>query len=228
MSVEHFFIKVLEVNTLNTAVNTICNLSKLIGHLSILGVRAHSVGDTSGDLSSGLHDHAESLLEVVPEIKVLQVLGMLSGKVLEVETLNTVVNTIGDLTKLVSHLTILRVGAHGVSDTSSDLSSRLHDHTETLLEVVPEVEVLQTRLGSKILEVGVLNSTVDSISNLTELVSHLTILRVGAHGVSNTSGDLSSRLHDHAESSLEVVPEVEVLQLRLSGKHLIVKTKIIY
>ena len=70
----------------------------------------------------------------------------------------------------------------------------------------------------KILEVSILNTVVDGTEDIAGLSSHLSVLRVRSHGVSNSSSNLSSGSHDRAESSLEVAPEVEVLELHLLVK----------
>ena len=120
------------------------------------------------------------------------------------ERLNSTVKTIEDL----SSSTGLR-DAHSSSDSTSNLSSWLHDHTETSLEasaeVAPEIKVLHG------------GDSADTLVQSVEDLSSGGDLRLSS-GLANNTEDRSSRLHDHAESFLEalseITPETELLELR--------------
>ena len=131
---------VVELCVLDTVVDGSRHLSELVSHLTVLGVRAHGVGNTAGNLCGRSHDGAESSLEVIPETKLLEL-------VIELSVLDTVVNGSRHLCKLVGHLSVFRVRAHGVGNTASNLGGWSHDGAKTSLEVIPETEFLKLFLG---------------------------------------------------------------------------------
>jgi hypothetical protein len=197
-------IKLLEVNLLDTIVDFAHDSSSFLclGNVELLT-------DFTGDLSGGLHDFAETFLEVSPEVKVLEILRLLV-ELLEVSLLDTVVDLTEDISSLRSHLSVLRVASHSRSNTTSDLSSGLHDHAESLLEVAPEVEVLKISI-IKILEVNLLDTVVDFAHNAGGF-----LCLGNVELFANLTSDLGSRLHNFAKTILEIVPEVKILHLRLS------------
>jgi hypothetical protein len=200
----------LEVSVLDTVVDLTKDVSSLRGHLTVLRVASHSRSNTTSDLSGGFHDHAETFLEVSPEIKVLEVLGLLV-ELLELSALDTIVDSIEDISSLRSHLTVLRVASHGRSNTTSNLSSGFHDHAKTSLEVIPEAELLELKPFAGDHADTLVESTEDASSGGD----------LGLTGdLANSAEDGSSRLHNHTETLFEALgeaaPEVELLESHLS------------
>ena len=114
-------------------------LSELASHLTVLGVLAHAVSDSTSNLSGGLHDHIEASLEIVPEVELLKLELLLSGDGVDTFVEGTKDTSSGGDFGLASDL----------ADGGEDGSSRLHDHAESLLEafaeVTPEGEILELR-----------------------------------------------------------------------------------
>ena len=126
--------------------------------------------------------------------------------------------------------------AHDGADSGNErcgLSDSTEANLESLAEIIPEAKFLELsflpcghifvgRSGNpsrrellEIVELSVLDTVVDGSRHLSELVGHLSVFRVRAHGVGNTAGNLGCGTHDGAESSLEVIPETELLKLFL-------------